>query len=51
MAKKGAKTLDELFHEMLKDIYFAEKKILANARPNMEALASPIRSPGPLFLR
>jgi len=28
MAKK-AKTLDELFHDTLKDIYFAEKKILS----------------------
>jgi ferritin-like metal-binding protein YciE len=26
MAKKEAKTLDELFHDTLKDIYFAEKK-------------------------
>ena len=26
---KGAKTLDDLFHDTLKDIYFAEKKILA----------------------
>jgi ferritin-like metal-binding protein YciE len=26
---KEAKTLDELFHDTLKDIYFAEKKILA----------------------
>ena len=29
MAKKEAKQLDELFHDTLKDIYFAEKKILA----------------------
>lgn len=29
MAKKEAKTLDELFHDTLKDIYFAEKKILS----------------------
>ena len=29
MAKKEAKKLDELFHDTLKDIYFAEKKILA----------------------
>ena len=28
MAKKEFKTLDELFHDTLKDIYFAEKKIL-----------------------
>ena len=27
MAKKEAKKLDELFHDTLKDIYFAEKKI------------------------
>jgi ferritin-like metal-binding protein YciE len=26
---KDAKTLDNLFHDTLKDIYFAEKKILA----------------------
>jgi hypothetical protein len=26
MAKKEAKKLDELFHDTLKDIYFAEKK-------------------------
>ena len=26
---KAPKTLDELFHDTLKDIYFAEKKILA----------------------
>jgi ferritin-like metal-binding protein YciE len=31
---KQPKTLDELFHEALKDIYFAEKKILA-ALPKM----------------
>jgi ferritin-like metal-binding protein YciE len=29
MAKKEPKQLDELFHDTLKDIYFAEKKILA----------------------
>jgi len=29
MAKAKTKTLDELFHDTLKDIYFAEKKILA----------------------
>jgi len=29
MAKKESKNLQELFHETLKDIYFAEKKILA----------------------
>ena len=26
---REAKTLDDLFHDTLKDIYFAEKKILA----------------------
>ena len=26
---QAPKTLDELFHDTLKDIYFAEKKILA----------------------
>jgi ferritin-like metal-binding protein YciE len=29
MARKEPKQLDELFHDTLKDIYFAEKKILA----------------------
>ena len=38
MAKKAAKKLDELFHDMLKDIYFAEKKILATL-PKMEKAA------------
>lgn len=38
MAKKDAKTLDELFHDTLKDIYFAEKKILATL-PKMEKAA------------
>ncbi len=36
MAK--TKTLDDLFHETLKDIYFAEKKILA-ALPKMAKAA------------
>jgi ferritin-like metal-binding protein YciE len=35
---KDAKTLDELFHDTLKDIYFAEKKILATL-PKMEKAA------------
>jgi ferritin-like metal-binding protein YciE len=35
---KEAKTLDELFHDTLKDIYFAEKKILATL-PKMEKAA------------
>ena len=37
MAKK-TKQLDELFHDTLKDIYFAEKKILATL-PKMEKAA------------
>src|ERR1700724_748062 len=35
---KALKKLDELFHETLKDIYFAEKKIL-NALPKMAKAA------------
>jgi ferritin-like metal-binding protein YciE len=35
---KEAKQLDELFHDTLKDIYFAEKKILATL-PKMEKAA------------
>jgi ferritin-like metal-binding protein YciE len=35
---KQSKTLDELFHDTLKDIYFAEKKILA-ALPKMARAA------------
>src|ERR1044072_8492802 len=38
MAKKELKTLDELFHDTLKDIYFAEKKILSTL-PKMEKAA------------
>jgi ferritin-like metal-binding protein YciE len=38
MAKKEFKTLDELFHDTLKDIYFAEKKILT-VLPKMEKAA------------
>ena len=38
MAKKEYKTLDELFHDTLKDIYFAEKKILT-VLPKMEKAA------------
>ena len=38
MAKKEFKTLDELFHDTLKDIYFAEKKILS-ALPKMAKAA------------
>ena len=35
---KAAKTLDELFHDTLKDIFYAEKKILA-ALPKMAKAA------------
>jgi ferritin-like metal-binding protein YciE len=35
---KAAKQLDELFHDTLKDLYFAEKKILATL-PKMEKAA------------
>jgi len=38
MPKKEAKKLAELFHDTLKDIYFAEKKILATL-PKMEKAA------------
>ena len=38
MARKESKTLEELFHDTLKDIYFAEKKILATL-PKMEKAA------------
>jgi ferritin-like metal-binding protein YciE len=38
MAKKQAKKLDELFHDTLKDIYFAEKKIHTTL-PKMEKAA------------
>src|SRR4051794_37585835 len=38
MLKKRPKQLDELFHEGLKDIYFAEKKILT-ALPKMAKAA------------
>ena len=38
MAKKESKNLQELFHETLKDIYFAEKKILG-ALPKMAKAA------------
>ncbi|MBY2989796.1 DUF892 family protein, partial [Rhizobium leguminosarum] len=34
MATNTTKTLDDLFLDTLKDIYFAEKQIL-NARPKM----------------
>jgi len=38
MANKNTKTLDVLFHDTLKDIYFAEKKILSTL-PKMEKAA------------
>jgi ferritin-like metal-binding protein YciE len=38
MARKEAKQLDELFHDTLKDIYYAEKKILT-ALPKMAKAA------------
>lgn len=38
MAKKEAKKLEELFYDTLKDIYFAEKKILTTL-PKMEKAA------------
>jgi ferritin-like metal-binding protein YciE len=38
MAKRETKALDDLFHDTLKDIYFAEKKILATL-PKMEKAA------------
>ncbi|MGC1465689.1 MAG: DUF892 family protein [Pseudolabrys sp.] len=38
MARKEPKHLDDLFHDTLKDIYFAEKKILATL-PKMEKAA------------
>jgi ferritin-like metal-binding protein YciE len=38
MAKKESKRLENLFHDTLKDIYFAEKKILATL-PKMEKAA------------
>lgn len=37
-SKKPSKTLDELFHDTLKDIYFAENKILKTL-PKMEKAA------------
>lgn len=38
---KKAKLLDELFHDTLKDIYFAEKKILATLPKMQKAAQSP----------
>ena len=38
MAKREPKKLENLFHDTLKDIYFAEKKILATL-PKMEKAA------------
>jgi ferritin-like metal-binding protein YciE len=39
--KKEPKTLDELFHDTLKDIFFAEKKILATLPKMAKAAQSP----------
>ena len=41
MAKKQPKQLDELFHDTLKDIYFAEKKILATLPKMAKAAQAP----------
>ena len=38
---KQLKKLDELFHDTLKDIYFAEKKILATLPKMAKAAQSP----------
>jgi ferritin-like metal-binding protein YciE len=38
---KEPKHLDELFHDTLKDIYFAEKKILATLPKMAKAAQSP----------
>ena len=46
MAKIEAKKLDELFHDTLKDIYFAEKKILTTL-PKMRRPHSRLSSRGP----
>src|SRR6185437_4840076 len=41
MAKKEAKKLDELFHDTLKDIYFAEKRILTTLHKMEKAAQAP----------
>ena len=38
---KNDKTLDELFHDVLKDIYYAEKKILSSLPKMAKAAQSP----------
>src|SRR5882762_7157600 len=38
---KNNKTLDELFHDTLKDIYYAEKKILSSLPKMVKAAQSP----------
>ena len=38
---KSNKTLDELFHDTLKDIYYAEKKILSSLPKMAKAAQSP----------
>ena len=40
-ASAGTKILDDLFHDTLKDIYFAEKKILATLPKMAKAAQSP----------
>ena len=42
---KEAKTLDDLFHDTLKDIYYAEKKILATLPKMAKAAQSLIKNP------
>ena len=44
---KELKKLDELFHDTLKDIYFAEKKILATLPKMSKAAQSPTSAPAP----
>ena len=41
MVTKSNKTLDELFHDTLKDIYYAEKKILSSLPKMAKAAQSP----------
>jgi ferritin-like metal-binding protein YciE len=45
MAKRESKKLENLFHDTLKDIYFAEKKILATL-PKMEKAAQSVQPYG-----
>ena len=41
MARKESKTLEELFHDTLKDIYFAEKKLVATLPKMAKAAQHP----------